>query len=436
MSVINQVLNQLEQRGVHAATEQTMMRAVPRDKHRLVMPLLALGLVLTIGIAAWQWMQARKPVLSTVEGPQVVAASAVQRQPAAVAIPAPAAPVASAPVVAAPAAAVPISEAQLTAMIPPVLRPAPESGSIPQPSNLRQDPGQVASTKPLALSTAEGSGRPASTGSGQAASTGSGQALRDVKSRPVPGRAEKPAPEEACPEPCGRIEERTANTAPPARPAKPQPIQAAAPNAQAAAQPPADVSPMKQVSPAQHADAEFSKAVTSMQQGHIADAIAGYEAVLRLDAGHDAARQALVALLLESKLGADAVRVLQDGLKNKPEHTGFAMLLARLQVEHGAVDHAAATLEKSLPYAGAQADYQAFYAALLQRQNRHKEAVAYYQVALQLVPGNGVWQMGYGISLQAMQRTDDARDAFRRALESKTLNPELQAFVQQKLRGL
>ena len=193
---------------------------------------------------------------------------------------------------------------------------------------------------------------------------------------------------------------------------------------------------MKQVSPAQHAEAEFRKAVALMQQGHIADAIAGYETVLRLDAGHDAARQALVALLLESKRGAYAERVLQDGLKSKPEHTGFAMLLARLQVEHSAVDQAAATLEKSLPYANAQADYQAFYAALLQRQNRHKEAIAYYQVALQLVPDNGIWLMGYGISLQAMQRADDARDAFRRALESKTLNPELQAFVQQKLKGL
>lgn len=193
---------------------------------------------------------------------------------------------------------------------------------------------------------------------------------------------------------------------------------------------------MKQVSPAQHAEAEFRKAVALMQQGHIADAIVGYEAVLRLDAGHDAARQALVALLLESKRGVDAGRVLQGGLKNKPEHTGFAMLLARLQVEQGAVEQAAATLEKSLPYADSQADYQAFFAALRQRQNRHKEAIVHYQMALQLVPDNGIWLMGYGISLEAVQRTDDARDAFRRSLESNTLTPELQAFVQQKLRGL
>jgi hypothetical protein len=57
-------------------------------------------------------------------------------------------------------------------------------------------------------------------------------------------------------------------------------------------------------------------------------------------------------------------------------------------------------------------------------------------MALQLAPANGIWLMGYGISLQAVQRADDDRDAFRRALESRTLNPELQAFVQQRLKGL
>lgn len=403
MSVINQVLNQLEQRGAHAAMEQpidrTMVRAVPHSQRRLAMTMpllvLVLGLVLVAGVAAWQWMQARKPALSLAEGPQVVAASTTPLQPAVVAIPAP-------------ASAVPVAtagEVPLAEVLPTVARVIAESSS--PPSVPRQDPGQRATTKPLALSTVEGPG--------QAASTGSGQALRDEKNSPATSGDER----------------RPVKAAP--RSTKPQPMRAAPSNALAAVQPPVEVLTMKQVSPAQHADAEFRKAVALMQQGHIADAIAGYEAALRLDAGHDAARQALVALLLESKRGPDAERVLQDGLKNKPEHTRFAMLLARFQVERGAVELAAVTLEKSLPYANAQADYQAFYAALLQRQKRHKEATAYYQVALQLAPDNGIWLMGYGISLQAMQRTDDARDAFRRALESKTLPPELQAFVQQKL---
>ena len=375
MSVINQVLNQLEQRGEHAPPEQTMVRAVPHSQRRLAMavPLLVLGLALMAGIVAWQWMQARKSVLSSVEEPKVVAMSAIQHPPVAAA-PASAPALELVPAVPAGvdvagvgvASTVTADQAPLPEMLPPASRWSFELSSIPLPSAL----------------------------------------------------------------------EYTVKAAPPVRSAKPQPMQAAPPNAQAAVQPPVEVSPIKQVSPAQHADAEFRQAVALMQQGHIADAIAGYETVLRLDAGHDAARQALVALLLEGKRGADAERVLQAGLKNKPEHTGFAMLLARLQVERGTVEQAMATLEKTLPYADRQAGYQAFFAALLQRQNRHKEAITHYQIALQLAPDNGIWLMGYGISLQAMQRADDAKVAFRRALESNTLPPELQAFVRQKIKEL
>ena len=405
MSVINQVLNQLEQRGAHTTLERAMVRPVPHSQRRFAMPkpLLALGLVLATGIAAWQWMQARKPALSLVEGQQVVAANVIQRQQVSAPVPAPVPAPAPAPAVPAvvntvagvvdAASAANSGETPLVAMLPPASRLSSELSAIPSPSPSRQS---------AALPNAK------------AAPGGSETALPNAKATP------------------DGSEKQPANAAPPA--ARPQPIQT--PNARTAAQASAGTSPMKQVSPAQHVDAEFSKAVASMQQGHIDDAIAGYESVLRLDTGHDAARQALVALLLERKRGAYAERILQDGLKNKPEHAAFAMLLARLQVEHSAVDQAVVTLERSLPYAHSQADYQAFYAALLQRQSRHQEAVTHYQTALQLAPHNGVWLMGYGISLQAVQRNEDARNAFKRALESNTLNPELQVFVQQKIKEL
>jgi len=402
MSVINQVLNQLEQRGEHTALEQTMVRPVPRHKPSYALPLLALVLALAGGIGAWQWIQMRKPVPSpsAVEGPKVVALSAMQQPVVAAPVPVPAPapePASAVPVVAGVvevASAVNIISAVADAgagvappveILPPASRLSFELAAIPLPSSLRQ-----------------------------------AAILRDAKSTAVPGAGEKPP----------------THAAPPARATQPQPIQTPSTNVFAASRASPGVSPMKQVSPEQRADAEFRQAVAVMQQGHIADAIAGYRAVLRIDAGHDEARQALVALLLESKQGAEAERVLQERLNAKPGHTGFAMLLARLQVEHGALEQAAATLEKSLPYADTLADYQAFFAALQQRRNRHKEAITHYQIALQLAPDNGVWLMGYGISLQAVQRNEDARNAFRRALESRTLTPELQDFVQQKLRGL
>jgi MSHA biogenesis protein MshN len=357
MSVINQVLNQLEQRGAHTAAEQTMVRAVPHARRNFTMPLLVFGLALAVGIAAWQWVQTRK---------REVAATMVQRPPVVI--------VKRESVV--PAANLPASRLSF------------ELSSVPLPSTFRQE-------------------------SGQATSTGSGQALTDEKNiSENPGVLVQPAQPKVEPQ-LGKTVSATEKVT----------------SSNSAL-------PMKQVSAAQKADAEYRKAASLMQQGRLADAIAGYQAALRLDAGHDAARQALVALLLESKRGKDAERVLQDRLKSKADHTGFTMMLARLQVERGAVAEATATLEKALPYASSQADYQAFLAALLQRQNRNDEAIAHYQIVLQLAPNNGIWLMGYGISLQAVQRNADAKVAFQHALDTQTLSPDLQAFVRQKLKGL
>lgn len=193
---------------------------------------------------------------------------------------------------------------------------------------------------------------------------------------------------------------------------------------------------VKPLSLAQQADNEFRKANGLMQQGRIDEAMTGYEAALQLDAGHEAARQALVVLLLQSNRNADAEQVLQDGLKLNIKHSGFAMQLARIQIDRDAAWSALLTLQKTLPYAERKADYQAFVAALLQRLNRHKEAVIHYQAAVQLSPNSGVWWMGLGISLQALQRNDEAHAAFKRALDSHTLNADLQGYILQQMRSL
>jgi MSHA biogenesis protein MshN len=365
MSVINQVLNQLEKRGVRTLSGQLLVRSVPpeRDTRKLMIALLVLAMCAVAGALAWQWLSTNKPAAAVQQNAQikpiVTAAAPVSAAPvSAVAITVPMA-----------VSAVVAAEPQ-AAMLVPGLQSIPALSAVPPPPVLAAEKNVVAST-----------------------------AVASAKS---PHEANKPLPVQSN---------------------KPEAVE------------PGDL-PMKQVSPAQHADAEFRKAVELAQQGRFTEAIAGYEAALRLNAGHDAARQALAGLLLESKRGTDAERVLRDGVKNRTEHIGFAMLLARLQVERGAVGESLATLEKSLPYAGQDAEYQAFFAALLQRQNRHEEAVRHYQTALRIVPNKGVWWMGYGISLRALQRNDDAREAFKRALDSQTLSLELQAFVRQKLKGL
>lgn len=364
MSLINQVLNELENRGANVPLGEATIRAVPERKRSHTMRYLFVALTLLILLAALKWFSGRADTHSHEQN--AVATAPVN--PAVLAIP----DAASAPVA--------VSSASSDATAPATLNMSRALNAASLPSGLH------------------------------------GKPLIEVQSEEVPvaepeiKKNKRHRPKQVA----DRIVEDTGD---------------------ASTESTVDLQ-LKKVSPQQRAENEFQKANRAVQEGRTNDALAGYEKALLSDSSHKEARRAWVGLLLGLKRNDDAENVLRKGLKRDPHDASFAMLMARLQVERGAVPLALETLQKTLPYAEEQADYQAFMAALLQRQNRHDEAVAHYQIALKLVPVSGIWAMGLGISLQALQRNEDARNAYQRALASKSLPPQLQAYVQQKLKEL
>ena len=193
---------------------------------------------------------------------------------------------------------------------------------------------------------------------------------------------------------------------------------------------------IKQVSSGQRADQFYREALALRSQGRMGEAQTALEEALRIDPRHLGARQALLGMFVDGKRYAQAEQVLQDGLALNLAPPVLAMALARLQIERGDQATALLTLEHYLPQAQDNADYRAFYAALLQRGERHAEAIAHYQAALRGQPNRALWWMGLGISLQAEKRGAEAEQAFSRARATPGLSPELQAFVEQRLKQL
>ncbi|MEI7841639.1 MAG: tetratricopeptide repeat protein [Gallionellaceae bacterium] len=354
MSLINQVLNDLEKRGASVPSIEESIRPVPVEK-KYFHPYLAIALLLLASLAAGAWVAQRMAAKS----PLPVAPSAVEN----------------------------------SLLLSQVLVKPEEEMPLPQPNAVEEKAK-----------------------SGAIASRLSSELSRNPKVNSV---GEAP-----------RSEIRADKTS----------VQSAPDKKTDGATRGAPSTPIgKQVikmTMRQQAENEFHKATLLVQQGQLRDAISGYEAALLIDPMYDKAREGLVAVLLTNKSNAEAEKVLQEGLSLNEKQTRFAMLLARLQIERRALSLALQTLEKTLPFAASQPDYQAFMAALLQRQDRHAEAISHYQTALQLSPNSGVWLMGLGISLQAMKRNDEAKDSYKRAVETHGLSPALQAFVEQRLADL
>ncbi|WP_263769696.1 tetratricopeptide repeat protein [Propionivibrio soli] len=187
-------------------------------------------------------------------------------------------------------------------------------------------------------------------------------------------------------------------------------------------------------SPRERAEAQYRKAITAVNQGRVTEAVACLRDALEQDAYHVASRQLLVRLLLEAKRADEAMQILQDGLQGQPAQLGWAMSLARLQVERNDLGGAWQTLDHSLPAAGSSPDYQGFAGHVLQRLGRNAEAAERYTVAARLAPRDGRWWLGLGLAYDAEGRVNEAREAFQRARQSGSLSADLMALVEQKLR--
>jgi MSHA biogenesis protein MshN len=393
MSLINKMLQDLDARGSTGAQAlQVDIKPVLREERRLSLA-LALGLLAgAVAVAAggeigWRYLQKPPPRAALATRPAVVA-----MRPAPLVLPAAQPVLAPVPADPAPAAPVPRPTEQDAASrvgwarvpTPPAVVPA----KAPEPK----------STTPVGPAQSRAAAQPAS-----AQASHRNQAAPQSQARIEPDARLKQAPA----------------------------ARAQGTGAAAAAKPAADDG--RQGSHRRGEDA-YRRALASLQDGRVTETIVLLEQAVQLEPRHDAARQTLIGLLVEAGRADEATRQLQLALAFDARQPALAMLLARLQIERGG--GGIETLTRTLPYAGGKGDYLAFLASALQRQGRHAEAAEQYQAALRNAPGNGVWWMGLGISLQADKRDADAQAAFRRAQAAATLTPELQAFVERKLQQL
>jgi MSHA biogenesis protein MshN len=245
--------------------------------------------------------------------------------------------------------------------------------------------------------------------------------LAPVIETPIKEPAPKPAakaPAKEAPKPAAKEPEAPA--------AKPAPVAQAAPR----------VEKRERVRSAEErAEADFRRGAALLNQGRAGDAEDSFAAALAAYPGHEAARQALVALHLEHRRIDEARRLLQEGLAVNPANTRFAAVLARIFVERK--DYGAA-LDVISAVKGHEQDaaLQALRGTVLQRTGRHAEASDAFRQALRVAPQAGPTWVALGISLEALGKRAEAAEAFRRAVALGPADSALAQFAGERLKAL
>lgn len=177
----------------------------------------------------------------------------------------------------------------------------------------------------------------------------------------------------------------------------------------------------------------YQTAVSLIKNGQIVNAIQNLNKAITLKPAFNQAREALAALYIQTDNVSAALSVLNKGLEISPDCYAFIKLKAQLFVNEGLFDKALTLLTENVPAIEQHPGYYALLAAVYNKEKKYMIAADIYRQLTQLNADNGQWWFGLGASLNLAGKTDEAKMAYQKALQTGGLKPDVRAYLESQL---
>lgn len=157
---------------------------------------------------------------------------------------------------------------------------------------------------------------------------------------------------------------------------------------------------------------------------------------LEADSSHVPACTSLAVLLLNANRLDEAAHILGTGRESAPQNLQLTKLHARVLIGQQKLADADKILQETAQFAVKDPEFHGLRAAIRLHQGDLAGAAEHYRQALVLQPDQSAWWIGFGTVMERAEQPRIAQKAYKRALQSPSINEKTAADIRTKIEVL
>ncbi len=179
---------------------------------------------------------------------------------------------------------------------------------------------------------------------------------------------------------------------------------------------------------------KLDKAERFLAENSVAKAEQLFQDILIIEPNHKQARKKLAALWFGRKAYQEAINILSQGIALAPLDSELRTMKAQIYIKQGNTTLAFNTLISLAELE--QVDYQILLANVAQEISKYKAAIKAYQLLIKMQPDNGRWHLGLAIVFDKNSQFGLAVQEYMLAVSKAGLSNSSAEFAQQRIQAL